>query len=164
MHVPVLVAPYGQPISISASGRCASPACSMTIGYRRADGFSGAGTVNYLFGPQAPFTEAAMTAGSVLALPDGTTLVPFSGSIPAAVTSTEGVDYYLALVDGATATRSPLVIEVLGDDGDLVGASGSITSRSCPGRRSFTYPTPAMPRARSSPSKRSSPCRRRCRR
>lgn len=123
VHVPTLVAPYGEPIQLTATGRCATETCSMSLAYRPADGLSGVGAVNYLLGSGPGFTVESMAAGAAQALPDGTFLRTFTGAIPESVLTTEGVDYRLRLDDGEAAVHFPGLDETLGDPvGGLVEA------------------------------------------
>jgi hypothetical protein len=125
LHVPTMVAPYGASIDIVATGRCATATCSMVLGYRSAEGFSGVDAATYFLNPGGPFTVDPMSVSAALDLPDGSFARTFTGAIPEAVVTTEGVDYYLELTDNGTTTRSPVLAEALGDPGgELVEAFG----------------------------------------
>ena len=125
VHVPTVVAPYGAPIEITATGRCSTATCSMVLGYRTAEGFSGVDAATYFLNPGGPFTIETMSAPSASTLPDGTFTRAFTGTIPESVVTTEGVDYYLELTDNGVTTRFPVLAEALGDPaGGLVEAFG----------------------------------------
>lgn len=125
VHVPTVVAPYGSPIEIAATGRCATTTCSMVLGYRTAEGFSGVDAATYFVNPGGPFTVDPMNGTAAQAVPDGTFTRDFSATIPESVVTTEGVDYYLELTDNGVTTRFPVVAEALGDPaGGLVEAFG----------------------------------------
>jgi hypothetical protein len=107
VHVPVVVAPYLQPVHLSATATCATSSCSATLSYRRSAGLTSAfALAGYLAG-QPPFTTMAMGATVVQDLGIAGTVMRFDADIPAAAVTTDGVDYSMHFSDGATNAYWP---------------------------------------------------------
>src|SRR5207245_2925782 len=107
VHTPVAVANWNQPIAITARVNCATRNCTGTMSYRVTAGLT---TVNGLVayangGP--PFTDVAMQNTVVQDLGTAGTAVEMSATIPATAVTTEGLDYYIHVTDGATDAWYP---------------------------------------------------------
>lgn len=116
-HVPVLTAPYGEPISIDATGNCSMARdCTARLYWRTTTVENDVSdAVGGTDGSDATFSSAAMEVtrtGQVTAA--GQDAVTLSGEIPAEVVDTRGVDYFFSMTDGPTTTWWPGTSQISG--------------------------------------------------
>lgn len=104
VHAPVTTAPYNQPISVDATANCVAHGCTATLYYRTA----GPGALS-----NAAFATTPMTV-TVTASSGSGDAVTLHGVIPAANATTQGVDYFFSITDGATTAWWPGTSDVDG--------------------------------------------------
>lgn len=117
VHVPVTSAPYRQPIAITAHhGNCpATRTCTARLYYRT--------TTSNVLDPTPAFASTPMVVTTTPGV-GGTNAISVTGTIPATVADTRGVDYFFSVSDGATTTWWPGTSRVDGYvpvDGTQVG-------------------------------------------
>ncbi|MEA3077033.1 MAG: hypothetical protein QOF60_1941 [Actinomycetota bacterium] len=96
-HVPVVTAPFRQPIEIATASNCPSARqCQATLYYRT--------TVNN-FQNLSDFASTSMTVTRIAGA--GVDAVTVTGTIPAGVADTRGVDYFFKITDGDTTAWWP---------------------------------------------------------
>lgn len=106
VHAPVVTAPPGDPIDITATVNC-SQTCDATLGWRQTPQLTVvANLVDYALGGP-PFTTVTMTQRVVADLGDEGRILELHGRIPAAAATTAGVDYWFSVSDGSTTSFFP---------------------------------------------------------